>query len=77
MLNNVLKCGIKTTIAKDLQELIYPNLCIDEILQVPNETYQYRDYQARLLQSLCEAGRGVIVSPTRSGKSLILARIVS
>ena len=46
---------------------------IDEIVQVPNSEYIYRDYQARLLQSLCSAGRGVIVSPTRSGKSLILS----
>ena len=26
-----------------------------------------------MLESLCSAGRGVIISPTRSGKSLILA----
>lgn len=74
---NVLKCGIKTTIDNQLQELILPDLKIDEIVQVPNKEYIYRDYQARLLQSLCAAGRGVVVSPTRSGKSLILARVMS
>lgn len=69
--------GIQTKIDKLLIEYIYPNLYINELSQVPNEQYVYRDYQERLLQSLCKAGRGVIISPTRSGKSLILARIMS
>lgn len=70
---NVKKCGIDTEISDELMEQISPNLGIDIIKQVPNSNYVYRDYQERLLQSLCSAGRGVIISPTRSGKSLILA----
>lgn len=69
--------GIKTQIDTSLAEQIYPDLYISELSQVPNTKYIYRDYQERLLQSLCKAGRGVIISPTRSGKSLILARIMS
>lgn len=65
--------GIKTEIEDKLKEQIYPQLYIEQIEQVPNSQYVYRDYQERLLQSLVVAGRGVIVSPTRSGKSLILA----
>lgn len=56
-----------------MKEQVYPQLFIDEIQQVPNEKYIYRDYQERLLQSLCSAGRGTIISPTRSGKSLIIS----
>lgn len=65
--------NIKTTIDEKLAKLVKPNLYIDEILNVPNEKFEYRDYQYRLLKSLINMGRGVIVSPTRSGKSLILA----
>ena len=68
--------GILTTIDKELKDEIHPNLYVDEIVQVPNSEFIYRDYQARLLQSLISAGRGVIISPTRSGKSLILSRIM-
>jgi superfamily II DNA or RNA helicase len=57
----------------ELQKNIKPSLNIDEILDVPNKTYQYRDYQKRLLEKLCDNGRGVIISPTRSGKSLVIA----
>lgn len=56
-----------------LLDIIKPSLYIENILDVPNETYKYRDYQKRLLEKLCENGRGVIISPTRSGKSLVIA----
>ena len=57
----------------ELEKLIRPSLNIDNILDVPNKEFQYRWYQKQLLESLLENGRGVIISPTRSGKSLILA----
>ena len=53
--NKCKEFGIDTEIEDKLKEQIYPNLYIDEIEQVPNTEYQYRDYQARLLQSLCAA----------------------
>lgn len=62
-----------TKISDDLKAVIYPELGIDQLAYVPNKQFKYRDYQVKLLQSLCANGRGVIVSPTRSGKSLILA----
>lgn len=65
--------GIKYTLEDKLKNIIKPDLHIKEIQPVPNTKYQYRDYQEQLLTSLCNAGRGVIISPTRSGKSLILA----
>ena len=65
--------GIKYTIEDKLKKTIKPDLCIKEVKSVPNETYVYRDYQEQLLTNLCNAGRGVIISPTRSGKSLIIA----
>lgn len=65
--------GIKYSIEDKLKKTIKPDLFIDKVLPVPNKKYVYRDYQEQLLTSLCSAGRGVIISPTRSGKSLILA----
>lgn len=76
--NKCSELGILTKVDNKLKEQIYPKLKIDQIEPVPNSSeYQYRDYQYRLLESLCKAGRGVIISPTRSGKSIILARIMS
>lgn len=65
--------GIKYSIEDKLKKTIRPDLHISQIAPVPNTKYQYRDYQEQLLTSLCKAGRGVILSPTRSGKSLIIA----
>ena len=76
-INKCNELNISTKIDDKLKKLIHPNLYISNIEPPPNKNYQYRDYQARLLQSLCINGRGVIISPTRSGKSLILARIMS
>ena len=70
------KCNelkIEYEIDDELLKLIKPSLNIDKILDVPNKQYQYRWYQKQLLQALLDNGRGVIISPTRSGKSLILA----
>lgn len=58
---------------EELIKLIKPSLNINQILDVPNKEFQYRWYQKQLIESLLENGRGVIISPTRSGKSLILA----
>ncbi len=60
-------------IEDELLKLIKPSLNIKTLLDVPNQEFQYRWYQRQLLESLLENGRGVIISPTRSGKSLILA----
>ena len=67
------KQNISYTIDPKLQEVIHPKLYIDNIQNLPNDEYQYRDYQKHLIESLKNNGRGVIISPTRSGKSLILA----
>ena len=67
------KIGILTKISDNLKSVIFPELYIQSIEAVPNKQFIYRDYQVKLLQALCNNGRGVIVSPTRSGKSLILA----
>lgn len=65
--------NIEYIVENELLKLIKPSLNIDKILDVPNKKYQYRWYQKQLLEALLENGRGVIISPTRSGKSLILA----
>lgn len=71
------KMKIEYEIDPELSKVISPSFDFDEILPVPNEQYQYRDYQYQLIDSLASNGRGVIISPTRSGKSLVIARLNS
>ena len=59
-----------------LKQVIAPTLEVDDIMLVPNEKYMYRGYQLELIERLCENGRGVIVAPTRSGKSLVIAGLI-
>lgn len=65
--------GIEYSIDSELNEMIHPNLYVNSIEQVTNPKFQYRDYQLKLLAKMLKEGRGVILSPTRSGKSLVLA----
>lgn len=65
--------NISCQIQDKLQKLIHPKMYIQKLEDLPNPEYQYRDYQESLINSLAKNGRGIIVSPTRSGKSLILA----
>ena len=67
------KNKIQYSIDKDLYEIVHPKLYIEKLDILPNPNYIYRDYQETLINSLAKNGRGVIISPTRSGKSLILA----
>ena len=68
--------GIKYDVDQRLLDAVHPSFGIDDIISVPNEEYSYRDYQFELIERLCENGRGVIVSPTRSGKSLVIAGLI-
>lgn len=70
------KLKIEYDIEQKLVDEIQPSFEIEEILPVPNEKYQYRDYQLQLIKSLADNGRGVIISPTRSGKSLVIASLI-
>ena len=70
------KLNIDYKIEEDLVNEVRPSFNFKEILSVPNEQYKYRDYQERLIKSLADNGRGVIISPTRSGKSLIIAGLI-
>lgn len=65
--------NIQYTIDKKLNDIVHPKLYINTLEDLPNPLYQYRDYQETLINALAKNGRGVIISPTRSGKSLILA----
>ena len=67
---------IEYDIEQELIDLIQPSFNLTEILPVPNEKYKYRDYQMQLIKSLADNGRGVIISPTRSGKSLVIAGLI-
>lgn len=58
--------NIGYSIDPELELFIHPNLCIDKIEECPNPLFQYRDYQKLMVESMCNAGRGVVLSPTRS-----------
>lgn len=70
------RMGIPYEADQELLDAIRPSLETGDILPVPNGKFKYRDYQFELIGKLCENGRGVIVSPTRSGKSLIIAGLI-
>lgn len=69
--------NIQYKVDPELVKYICPKLYISEVQECPNPNYHFRDYQRTMVETLCKAGRGVILSPTRSGKSLILARTLS
>lgn len=70
------KIKIPYTVEDRLQKVISPSFEFDSIIDVPNTKYKYRDYQYKLIKSLANNGRGVIISPTRSGKSLVIAGLI-
>ncbi len=73
LIEKCIEFGIEYSIDSELNEIIHPNLYVSNIKQVTNPKFQYRDYQLKLLAKMLKEGRGVILSPTRSGKSLVLA----
>lgn len=73
LINKCEELNIEYSINQDLNDIVHPNLCVNKIKQVINPNFTYRDYQLTLLAKMLKEGRGVILSPTRSGKSLVLA----
>jgi superfamily II DNA or RNA helicase len=69
---------VKITLSDNLRKLVHPfSYPIGNIIEVPNKDFPYRDYQINAIQACLMNGRGLIVSPTGSGKSLILMGIVN
>ena len=73
LIEKCVEFNIEYSIDPELDEIIHPNLYVNNLKQVTNPKFQYRDYQLKLLTKMLKEGRGVILSPTRSGKSLVLA----
>lgn len=73
LIEKCIEFNIEYSIDPELNEIIHPNLYVNNLKQVTNPKFQYRDYQLKLLAKMLKEGRGVILSPTRSGKSLVLA----
>lgn len=61
-----------------LRELLQPkcHFVSDELIQ-PSSKFKYRDYQEQAIRNVKAFGRGILSSPTSSGKSLILFGICS
>jgi len=72
---NVAKKYDEISIDPNLQEFINP-IRIDKIKYVPESKFKLRDYQLEASTSLLLHGSGMIVYPTGSGKSLIIATIL-
>lgn len=64
---------IQFQVEDNLKQSIWPQTFVNVIEQPCNPKYKYRDYQYSLLEKMLKFGRGIILSPTRSGKSLVLA----
>ena len=71
--------GYTYSIDEMVQEDIIPKcswINENELIQ-PHADFKYRDYQERAIRQVKKFGRGVLSSPTSSGKSLILYGICS
>lgn len=72
--------GYTFRIDPQLKDLIQPSCHYvnkDGTLIQPHASFQYRDYQERAIRAAYKFGRGILHSPTSSGKSLILYGICS
>lgn len=70
--------GIHIQMSDDLRNIVYPfSYPIMDIVEPVNPAYGYRDYQRKAIQMALANGRGIIKSPTASGKSLILYGIMT
>lgn len=72
------KHGYKVVIDKELKQQVKPecHFVFEELIQ-PHADFTYRDYQERAIRNVQAKGRGLLDSPTSSGKSLILYGICS
>lgn len=71
--------GYTVHVDDEVKEMILPKCSKinDKALIQPNAEFKYRDYQERAINQVLKYGRGVLSSPTSSGKSLILYGICS
>lgn len=65
--------NLKVDIEPTLKRKIVPHQSKHPLIDVPNTEFQYRDYQANSVNLAMKHGRGIILLPTSSGKSLIIA----
>ena len=67
----------KIEIEKEISNKAYPKIKkSDTLIPVENTKYIYRDYQENAIKKALQFGRGVILLPTRSGKSLVMYGII-
>ena len=82
--NGTFRTGLLTRILEDLKKIkCEPELCYEEQPVIPVspknyeiETFNYYDYQKELIDIGLRDMRGIIKSPTGSGKTLIMAGLV-
>lgn len=71
--------GYTYEIDDEVKEMIVPRctwIKDGELIQ-PHASFKYRDYQERAINQVKKFGRGILSSPTSSGKSLILYGVCS
>lgn len=70
--------GIPTEVEIDdkVKSILKPSLNFTEVLEVPNETYKLRSYQSEAIKLAIPHGRGTILLPTGTGKTLAMAALI-
>ena len=60
-------------IDKEIFNIAFPQFNNNTTLFEPvNKEYKYRDYQEAAIKQVIKSGRGIILMPTRSGKSMVM-----
>lgn len=60
----------------NVKEFFKKNLIKEELINVPNKTYQYRDYQKDAIISALENKKGIVIIGTGGGKTLLTAGLI-
>ncbi len=73
--------GIEVSIEKELKDILMPSTTLisnnDNIIQPKNTKFKYFDFQETAIKQLHKYGRGIFLSPTGSGKSIISYGVVT
>ena len=70
--------GLDVSISKELKDILKPSVTpiSENIVQPANTKFKFFDFQEAAIESLLKHGRGVWVSPTGSGKSIMSYGII-
>jgi superfamily II DNA or RNA helicase len=76
IIKNLKRLNIPFTISDDLQRTIRPIIYNGDIIIPANDKFVYRDYQLEAIKKCMKFGRGIVLLPTSSGKSLVIYGLI-